>query len=173
MCLIKSWRDVEEGSWGEVGVMRMLLQKDMAFLPLCKHVDTQICRVKRMLSHIPVHSLSLSLSLFLFLSWTQSQSHTRRKKKRSGSVPSLSGKRPWGRARGERKTQLLFPAPNLQLLPMKREAVQLDSIVDRQHGYPDSGTPKTSSAVGAAQICTCNSHWCCNLDYDRTVMFFW
>lgn len=40
--------------------------KDMAFLPLCKHVDTQICRVKRMLSHMPADSLFL----FPFLSWT-------------------------------------------------------------------------------------------------------
>lgn len=34
---------------------------------------------------------------------------------------------------------------------MKRETVQLDSIVNRQHGYPDSGTPNTSSAADGAQ----------------------
>lgn len=63
--------------------------KDMAFLPLCKHVDTQICRVKRMLSHIPALSLSLFLSLMDTITITYTQ-----KKKRSGSAPSLSGRRP-------------------------------------------------------------------------------
>lgn len=96
-----------------------------------------------MLSHIPAHSLFL----IPFLSWTQSQSHAHRKKKRF--LHSLAGD-PEAEP-GGRETQLLFPATNLQRLPMKREPVQLDFIVDRQHGYPDSGTPNTSSAADAAQ----------------------
>lgn len=130
--------------------------KDMAFLPLCEHVDAQICRVKPVLSHIPAHSLFL----FPFLSRTQSQSHTHekkkkrkeRKKKKSLALFLHFLARDPEAEPGGRETQLLFPAQNLQRLPMKRETVQLDSIVDRQHGYPDSGTPNTSSAADAAQI---------------------
>lgn len=123
--------------------------KDMAFLPLCKHVDTKICRGNRMLSHIPAHSLFL----IPFLSWSQSQSHALHTEKKEKGLAlflhSLAGD-PEAEP-GGRETQLLFPAPNLQRLPMKRETVQLDFIVDRQHGYPESGTPNTSSAADAAQ----------------------
>ncbi len=129
--------------------MRMLLRKDMAFLPLCKHVDTQICRVKRMLSHVPAHSLSFSLP------FPHGHNHNRihtGKKKGVWLCSFTLWQETLRQSQREERHSSYFLPQNLQHLPIKRETVQLDSIVDRQHGDPDSGTPNTSSAVDAAKI---------------------
>lgn len=62
-------------------------QRDMAFLPLCEHVNTDLQSKKNAFTH--PGTLSLAFSLF---SWTQLQSNTQ--EKMSGSVPLLSGRRP-------------------------------------------------------------------------------
>lgn len=58
MCAIKSWRDVGKGVWG--ACTRMRLQKIwLSFLCMQTHSVAEVCRVGRMLSHVPAHSLSL------------------------------------------------------------------------------------------------------------------
>lgn len=84
--------------------------KDTAFLPLrasmCTHRFAEYKECSRMISLVNTSrekTLEEGLALFLY---------------------SLAGDPKGG-------GQLLFPASNLQRLPMKRQSVQLDSIVDR------------------------------------------
>lgn len=104
--------------------------------------NTHICKTN---AHAHPSTLSLSLMNTITVIYTQ-------KKKNVWLCSFTLWQETLRQSQGKRETQLLFPALNLQLLPMKREPVQFDSIVSRQHGYPDSGTPNTSSAVDAAQI---------------------
>lgn len=63
--------------------------KDMAFLPLCKHVDSDLQRKRNAFTHPRKLSLSLSFSPVDTIACVQ-----KKKKKRSGPAPSLSGRRP-------------------------------------------------------------------------------
>lgn len=134
---------------GGVEGMRMLLRKIwLSFL--CASMWTQRFAEEIECFHTSQHTLSFSFPFSR--GHNHNHTHCTQKKKEKGLalfLHSLAGD-PEAEP-GGRETQLLFPAPNLQRLPMKRETVQLDFIVDRQHGYPDSGTPNTSSAAGAAQ----------------------
>lgn len=50
-----------------------------------------------------------------------------------------------------RETQLLFPAPKPSALANEKRNRPIRFHSGQQHGYPDSGTPNTSSAVDGAQ----------------------
>lgn len=60
MCLIKSLRDVERGQKG--GEYEDAAQRDMAFLPLCEHVNIDLQSKRNAFTH--PDTLSLSFSLF-------------------------------------------------------------------------------------------------------------
>lgn len=151
MCAIKSWRDVGKGVWG--ACTRMRLQKIwLFFLCMRTHSVAEVCRVGRMLSHVPADSLSL-------LSRGKKKNHnninTKRKKKVwlcSRSLSLAVDLEVGGRA--SRSTALIScPKPSvLANEKRERETIGSDSTVDGQHDHPDSGTPDTSSWVEDPQI---------------------
>lgn len=115
MCLIKSWRDVEEGEEGESGGMRMLLRKIwLSFL--CASMWTH--RFAECF-HTSQHTLSFSFPF----SHGHNHIYTERRKKNKGLalfLHSLAGD-PEAEP-GGRETQLLFPAPKpLVLANEKRD----------------------------------------------------
>lgn len=101
MCAIKSWRDVGTGVWG--ACTRMRLQKIwLFFLCMRTHSVAEVCRVGRMLSHVPAHSLSLLSRGEKKKKKNHNNINTKRKKKGLALFPlSLSGCRPWGRGESE------------------------------------------------------------------------
>lgn len=118
--------------------------EDMPFLPLCKHVDKHTDSLrKRNAAFTHLNTLPLPFS----------HGHNDRHTNGLALILHSLAEDPEAEP-GEGETQLLLPALNLQHLPMKRESIQLDSFVDRQHDH-ESGTP-ILRCCDAAQMCYCN-----------------